>query len=406
MNRIHSARAGVVGAVVALVTTFDVLAQEPVDCEVTVVGQNDATVDPAAVAAAVNSPLASGDVTVCLSGKFDFGLAVPAGNISVPVAPNATVVAVRIVGLNDANGQRATIRNGTQPMGLVRPVPIFSVENVRFVNPAYSAITVLAAGATVRIAGNHVAGVRTFAPSGQPGLFRNGITITPVIGPIGADVFIEDNVVVGGSYTAADASLAVSAGVTLVGALGPNRLPFTGRVTLKNNRFADWSGVGILAIGLNDATIEGNRVDTGSFANAGASCAQPNGSGNASGISVAGLANSLIRDNIVDVVPSLTATGTAPACTAGIIATGVQAADATNNIFYRNRVRGGGTHALVVGATGAGAESDNVFAQNAVANFVPTGSTLLLGPAATENVLIGDFPSLQGNTAANDIVTR
>jgi hypothetical protein len=402
----HSARSGVLGAVVALVLTFHAVAQSPVDCQATVIGQNDAAVDAAAVAAAVNSPLATGDVTVCLSGRFDFGLAVPAGNISVPVAPNPTVVALRIVGLDDANGQRATIRNGTQPIGLVRPVPIFSVHNVRFVNPAYSAITMLTAGATVRIAGNHVAGVRSFAPSGQPGLFRNGITVTPVFAPISADVVIEDNVISGGSYTAADASLAVSAGVTLVGALGPSRLPFTGRVTIKNNRFANWSGVGILAIGLNDATIEGNRIDTGSFANAGAGCAQPNGNGSASGISVAGLANSLIRDNVVEVVPSLTAVGTVPPCTAGIIATGVQAADATNNIFYRNRVRGGGTHALVVGATGFGAETDNVFAQNGVANFVPTSATLMLGPAATENVLIGDFPSVQGNAAANDIVTR
>jgi hypothetical protein len=382
-------------------------AQEPLVCQATVVGQNDPAVDPAAVAAAVNSPTATGDLTVCLSGTFDFGTAVPVNNMSVAVAPNVTVTAVRIVGLDNANGGRATIRNGTQSISLVRPVPIFSVENLRFVSPAWSAITLLNAGQSVRLAGNNIAGVRTFAPGGQPGLFRNGITITPVIGPIAADIVIEDNTVSAGSYTAADTTLAVSAGVTLVGALGPQKLNFPGRVTVKGNRFHDWSGVGILAIGIDDATIENNRVDTGAFANTGgASCAQGNGLGAASGISLAGITNSLVRDNVVNVVPSLTGTGAVPACTAGLIATGVAASNLTNNVVYRNRVRGGGNYAIVVGATGLGSETDNVFVLNGAANFVPTSATLLLGPAATDNVLIGEFTSVQGNAAANEIINR
>ena len=389
----------------------DAAAQAPV-CQTTVVGENDPAVDVAAFAAAVNSPLASGEVTVCLAGRLDFGTAVPANNMSVPLAPNATVTALRIVGLNDANGNRATIRNGTQPIALVRPVGTFSVENLRFVSPAFSAITLLTAGQSVRIAGNQIAGVRTFAPGGQPGLFRNGITITPVVGPVGSaigggEIAIEDNVISGGSYAAADATLTVSAGISLVGALGPNRTNFFSRVALRANRLTDWSGSAILVSGLDDATIEGNRIDTGAVANmAGVSCAQPNGMGAASGISVAGLANSLIRDNVVNVEPSLTATGAVPACTAGVIATAVQAAGLTNNIFYRNRVRGGGSYAFVVGATAFGAETDNVFATNPVANFVPTSAAWLLGPNASDNVIIGDVPTILGNVAANDVVTR
>jgi len=223
---------------------------------------------------------------------------------------------------------------------------------------------------------------------------------------VGGEIVIEGNVLNGGAYTAADTTIAVSAGISLVGANTGTDLNFPARVIVRDNRLNDWSGAGIFAAGLNDATIENNRIDTGAFANQVVGCAQTNGVPAGSGIAVAYVTNSLIRDNVVNVVPSLTGTGAVPTCTAGLIATGIAAGGAADNIFYRNRIRGGGSYALIVGATGFGSETDNVFAVNPVESFVPTSATLLLGPAATDNVLIGDFPTMQGNVGANDIVTR
>lgn len=79
---------------------------------------------------------------------------------------------------------------------------------------------------------------------------------------------------------------------------------------------------------------------------------------------------------------------------------------ADGNIFFDNRIRGTGSYAIVVGTAPLSTETDNLFVLNRVENFVPTSAMLLLGSGATDNVLIGDFATIEGNTAANTILNR
>ena len=95
-------------------------------------------------------------------------------------------------------------------------------------------------------------------------------------------------------------------------------------------------------------------------------------------------------------------------------ATNVAPGTADGNIVYRNRIRGSGTYAIVVGVTlGAlppgpvvSVETDNLFALNRLGNFAPLGASLFIGPGANGNAFVGDFPSLDGNVAGNDVISR
>src|SRR5262245_60772809 len=63
-------------------------APTPIACDFTVTGRNDPTVDVLALSNAVNGGGLSGEVTVCLSGTFDFGEGPPpAGQLQIAPAP-------------------------------------------------------------------------------------------------------------------------------------------------------------------------------------------------------------------------------------------------------------------------------------------------------------------------------
>ena len=146
---------------------------------------------------------------------------------------------MHIVGLDNANGKKATIRNGRQALGKQGAgPPIFSIENLRFEQPEFSAISILGAGpaSSIKISDVNIVGVRTFFFPGFNGRFREGIAMSTGLAPIGGDIEISNNVIDGGTYTADDATLAVSGGVVLTGALpqpGVVNQPFTARVRIE-----------------------------------------------------------------------------------------------------------------------------------------------------------------------------
>lgn len=376
-------------------------------CDVIVNGQNNPAVDVPAVASAVNAPPAAGDVTVCLAGTFDFGPppAPPAAS-TVSIAPAPSVTALRILGVNDANGKKATIRGGFQALTLTpaATLPSFAIENLRFVRPALSAISILRANGSVRISGVNIADVQSYFFPAFGGRFREGIAVSS-LAPVTGEIVIADSVIDGGTYGLDDTTLAVSAGIVLTGAFGNNQ-PFTARVRISDNKLADWSGSGILLLGVNEATIERNRIDPGAFANMTPGCASANGMGAANGISLAGVDDSTVRDNVIVLEPALTGAGTPPPCSAALMLAGNAANGADGNIVYRNRIRGSGTYALVVGMPSGTTEVDNLFALNPVGNFVPTIATLSIGPGTSGNSFVGSFPSVTGNVAGNVIITR
>lgn len=420
MSRIDWLKAGAAGAVLAAAFVHSAAAQ--VACTVTVTGQNDPAVDVAAVQSAANQAFV-GDLTVCLQGTFDFGAPVPPSVTSVTIVGNPLTTGIHIVGLNDASGKKATIRNGTQALAKQSVgAPIFSIENLRFEQPAFSAISILGAGpaSSIKISGVTIVGVRTFFFAAFNGRFREGIVVSAGLAQIGGDIEISNNVIDGGTYTADDSALGVSGGIVLTGALpqpGPVNQPFTARVRISDNKLVNWSGSGILAAGVNELTVERNVIQPGAFANATPpGCTTGNGLGAASGISLQSVRDATIRDNTITLVPALTGAGTPPPCTAGLILTGptnVAAGVADGNIVYRNRIKGSGTYAIVVGTTATlppgptvSVETDNLFALNRLGNFAPQGASLLIGPGANGNAFVGNFPSLAGNVAGNDVITR
>ena len=421
MIRIDWLRVGVVGAVFA--AAFAQGAGAQVVCTVTVTGLNDPAVDAAAVRAATNQAFV-GDLTVCLQGTFDFAPPVPPSQASVSVIASPTTTSLRIVGLNNPNGKKATIRNGRQALSKVGAGPqIFSIENLRFEQPEFSAISILGAGptSTIKISDINIIGVRTFLFPGFNSRFREGIAIsTGLPAPIGGDIEISNNVIDGGTYTADDTTLGVSGGVVLTGALPPPfpaQPPLTARVRISDNRIVNWSGSGILAAGVSEITIERNAIQPGAFANTiPTGCTAANGMGSGNGISLQSVRDATVRDNTIALAPALTGAGTPPPCTAGFILTGptnVAPGIADGNIVYRNRIKGTGTYAIVVGVTTTlppgptvSVETDNLFALNGLGNFAAQGASLFLGPGASGNAFVGNFPTLTGNVAGNDVITR
>jgi len=219
----------------------------------------------------------------------------------------------------------------------------------------------------------------------------------------------------------------VSSGILLVGPQTPPNPPqpapiFSAKVRIANNRVLNWAGTGILAAGvMSDVTIEENWVEPGAFARLvpAPACTTPNADGAASGISLGGVLNSTVRDNVVTLVPAFTDTGAPVACTAGLLVRGVIAGGASGNIFFGNRVRGEGTYAMVAGTPAPviqpppgpppalpTIETNNLFAFNWVFGFTGTKATLFIGSGATANAFIGTFPEIEGNTAGNWVLNR
>ncbi len=421
MSSIDWLRAGAVSAVFAAGLAQSAGAQ--VTCTVTVAGQNDPAVDAAAVQSAVNQAFV-GDLTVCLQGTFDFGAPVPPSVNSVTILASPVTTGIHIVGLNDVHGKKATIRNGVQALTKQTTQPtLFSIENLRFEQPQFSAISILGAGPTssIKISGVNIVGVRTFLFPAFNNRFREGIVVGTALAPIGGDIEISNNVIDGGSYTADDTTLGVSSGVVLTGAL-PNGVPagqpFTARVRISDNKIVNWSGSGILAAGVTEVTIERNVIQPGVFANTiSPGCTMGNGSGASNGISLQSVRDATVRDNAITLVPALTGAGLVPPCTAGLIlvgSTNVAPGIADGNVVYRNRIKGSGTYAIVVGVTPAAmppgpiasVETDNLFALNRLGNFAPLGASLFIGPGANGNAFVGNFPSFAGNVAGNDVISR
>jgi hypothetical protein len=291
MLRINWLRVGVVGATFA--AAFAQSAGAQVVCTVTVTGQNDPAVDAAAVQAATNQAFV-GDLTVCLEGTFDFGTPVSPSVNSVSISVSPLTTALHVVGLNDLQGKKATIRNGRQALSKFGAAPlIFSIENLRFQQPEFSAISLLGAGpeSSIKISGVNIVGVRTFLFPAFNARFREGIVMSSGVGPVGGDIEISNNVIDGGTYTADDTTLAVASGVVLTGALPipgpPPNQPFTARVRISDNKIVNWSGSGILAAGVDELTIERNVIQPGAFANTlPPGCTAANGVGSGNGISL------------------------------------------------------------------------------------------------------------------------
>ena len=374
-------------------------AQTPVACTLTVTGQNNSDVDVSAVTNAVTSGALSGAVTVCLTGTFDFGAGPPPAG-SVLIAPAPAVTSLRIVGLTD-RGRRATIRNGAQPLTSPAPPTVarLSIENLRFENPAFTAILIAQVVDSLNISGVQIAGVQSLFFPQFNSSFHSGIIVSSLLAPIHGEITIADNVIDGGTYGPSDAT-GVNAGISLAGAVaGLSQQVFDAHSRVTDNRLVNWSAGGILATGIGDAVIERNKIDPGAFANTASSCF-----GAQSGITLAGVSDSVVRDNEINLVRSLTANGDPPVCTAGIIVRGTLLGAADGNILYRNSVRGTGSYALAVGVSSAAAETDNFFALNPTWGFTPQKAMLFLGPAATGNAFIGYFPSVEGNVDGNSII--
>jgi hypothetical protein len=165
VNRIHWLSAGVVNA--ALAAAFAHNAGAQVTCTVTVTGQNNQAVDAAAVQAATNQAFV-GDLTVCLEGTFDFAPPIPPSQFSVAIAASPFTTSLRIVGLNNANGKKATIRNGRQALSKIGAgPPTFSIENLRFEQPEFSAISILGSGPATSIKVSNVNIVGSVCGSGK-----------------------------------------------------------------------------------------------------------------------------------------------------------------------------------------------------------------------------------------------
>jgi hypothetical protein len=388
------------------------LADSSSQCSVIVTGQNNPAADPTAVQTAVNSPAASGDVTVCLAGVFDFGPGTSPAGVSVAINPNSSVTSLRIVGLNGAAGAKATIRNGLLDLGLLAgtTLPSLSIENLRFEQPAWSAVAIFAANGFVRVSGLEIAGVQTYHDAGFNLSFREAIAVTSALGPITGEIVISDNVIDGGSYGSADQWLAASSGIELAGAVpGLSQQPFTAHVRISDNRLSNWSGSAISAVGVSDLMVERNAVDPGRFANLFPGCLQSNGVGVANGIGLANVTDSTVRDNSITLVPSRTSSGAVPVCTAGLILAGTSGGSSSGNVIYRNQVRGTGNYAIVLGTVGGApdgsTEASNVFALNPLLGFAPRSASLFLDPSANGNVLVGIFPSIEGNTSGNVVIS-
>jgi hypothetical protein len=405
-----------------LAAAFAQNAGAQVACTVTVTGQNNPAVDAAAIQNATNQAFV-GDLTVCLEGTFDLPPPVPPSQMSVTIVASPSTTSLRIVGLNNEHGRKATIRNGRQALSkLGAGPPIFSIENLRFEQPEFSAISLLGAGpaSSMKVSNVNIVGVRTFLFPAFNGRFREGIVVTSGLQPVGGEIELSNNVIDGGTYTADDTALGVSAGIVLTAALPPPfvNLPFTARVRVSDNKIVNWSGSGVLAAGLSELTVERNVIQPGSFANTiPPGCTAANGLGSGNGISLQSIHDGTVRDNVITLVPALTGAGATPPCTAGLILVGptnVAPGQSDGTVVYRNRIRGSGTYAIVVGVTPealppgpvVSVETDNLFALNALANFAPQSASLFIGAGAVDNAFVGNFPSLAGNVAGNTVISR
>jgi Right handed beta helix region len=400
-------RLGAIGALLTGGLVHTALANSFPNCSVIVDGQNNAGIDPTAVSAAVNQPPASGDVTVCLRGVFDFGTTYEA----VLINPGPAVTSLRVVGINGPSSGLATIRNGILPFLFAAPatLPSLKIENLRFEQAAFTPVGILVANGYVRVAGLQIAGVQTYAvPSLGYVTLREGIVVS-AIGPISGQIDITGNVVDGGNYSASDLSLGASSGIEIIGGVvGGATQPYSAQVHVWGNQVSNWSGSGISVTGTQNVIIERNSVTTGRVANLQSGCMAPNGLGAANGISLAADTNLTVRDNVITLVPARTTSGGVPACTTGITVAGLDGVAANGNLVYHNQIRGTANYGLLLGtvggATDGSTETDDVFALNSLLGFSAQSASLYLGAEANGNVLVGYFASVGGNAAGNVVI--
>jgi hypothetical protein len=88
----------------------------------------------------------------------------------------------------------------------------------------------------------------------------------------------------------------------LFGVFALNTNPVSASVRVARNDLRNWAGSAIAAIGSSGATIDNNSIAPGSFANQipGGTCAVPTGLGSATGISLTGTVNSLVKSNTIE----------------------------------------------------------------------------------------------------------
>jgi Right handed beta helix region len=386
--------------IVLIVMCFGVVsaahAARPVYCDVTVIGQEAQALDVPAVRSAINNPLLSGRVTVCLQGTFDFGIGAPPN--SVRIDPSAAVTELNIAGLDDDSGNKAAIRNGLQPLVFVSTstLPALTIRNLRFERPRASAISIFRGDDLVEVSDVQIDGVVTQAVV-QAGLtfrVREGIVVSSASTEVKGRVVIKDNRVDGGAYGAGDASINVSAGIVLASLSPINPFPITADILIHGNILRNWSGSGIDSSGPVNVAIEKNLIQPGPFANL---VPNPNVCV-ANGILITNNGRAVVEGNTIEMVTALTATNTTP-CTAGI----VLGNNVNNEVFKANKVRGTGRYAIVVTGNPANPDHNNLFLGNDLTGFSPTEATVSLGSFATNNTFVGNSGTVVGNTGANTI---
>jgi hypothetical protein len=364
---------------------------------VTVIGQDVQAIDVPAVRSAINNPLLSGRVTICLQGTFDFGIGPTPANFA-NIDPSGAVAEMNIVGLRDASGNKATIKNGFQPLAFVSTsaLPVLTIRNLRFDQPRASAISIFRGNELVEVSDVEIDGVVTQAvvTGGLTFTVREGILVSSASTEVKGRIVIKDNKVDGGAYGAGDARINVSAGVVLA-SLGPlNPFQITGDILIQGNILRNWSGNGIDSTGPVNLTIEKNLIQPGPFANM---AANPNACV-ANGIFINNNDRVVVERNKIEMVTALTATNTIP-CTAGI----VLGNNANKGLFKANKVGGTGRYAIAVLGNPANPAQNNLFLGNNLTGFSPTGATVRLSDGALNNTFVGSSGTVVGNIGANTI---
>jgi Right handed beta helix region len=369
----------------------------PVYCDVTVIGQEVPALDIPAVESAINNPLLSGKVTVCLQGTFDFGTGAPLASFA-RIDPPAAVGELNIAGLDDADGNKAAIKNGSQPLAFISTfsLPVLTIRNLRFEQPRISAISIFSGNELVEVSDVQIEGVVTgpIISGGSIFRIRQGIAVTSVLSEVKGRIVIKDNTIDGGAYGARDARIDVNGGIVVVSTSPTNPFPITGDILIQGNIVRNWSGNGINISGPAKVAIEKNLIQPGPFANL---VPNPNACV-ANGIFITHNESAVVEGNTIEMVTALTATNTSP-CTAGI----VLAMDANNDVFKANKVIGTGRYAIAVMGNPANPDQNNLFLGNNLTGFSPTGATVSLGPFATNNTFVGNSGTVVGNTGANTI---
>jgi hypothetical protein len=401
--------------IAVLVVSFgfvqEIKADPPVNCDISVVGQDDPspTGDVLAVSTAVNGPHSSSNVTVCLEGTFDFGTGTVGNFVLINpahISPPDTVAELSIIGINDADRNKATIKNGFQALRffsftdpptntIPNLLPVLRIKNIHFKDPLFTAISIFRGNQLIEISGNEIDGIKTFLLTPTVPL-REGIAVSAVITAINGKILIEENTLDGGNYDPLDL-LDVNANSFGIGIIGqapppPGANPVNAEVIIRGNTLKNWARSAILVQGLQPVTtIENNLIEPGEFATAFAvPCV-------ANGIELLNVDDDSVMNNTIHKVTSLRADGNPPACTTGILI----GFDSSSNLFRANKITGDGTYAINL--AGNAVEENNVFIGNNLTGFTPSGATVNLGPNASNNTFVGSSGTVTGNTAANTI---